>query len=274
MDENRSISPALVLSLFPGADLLGHGFSLEGWCVVKGPDPDYGCGDIRSFTPARSFTGIIGGSPCQDFSDARRDAPTGYGLEMIAEFVRCVESAEPEWWLLENVRNVPDVVIGGYSYQRMDVRACEFAAGQSRLRHFQFGHREDKILVLNRPPRQPVTTPAALASEASRPSRRSWSEFVQVQGLPADFNLPLFTKQGKYQAVGNGVPIPLARAIARAIRDNLRDPMWFAVCACGCGREVTGKKIAATDRCRKTLQRRRDRAAITGDRGDTLPPDV
>jgi hypothetical protein len=31
----------LVLSLFPGIDLLGHGFELEGFCVVRGPDVIY-----------------------------------------------------------------------------------------------------------------------------------------------------------------------------------------------------------------------------------------
>ena len=28
----------LVLSLFPGIDLLGRGFEAEGFCVVRGPD--------------------------------------------------------------------------------------------------------------------------------------------------------------------------------------------------------------------------------------------
>lgn len=31
----------LVLSLFPGLDLLGHAFTEEGFTVVRGPDPIY-----------------------------------------------------------------------------------------------------------------------------------------------------------------------------------------------------------------------------------------
>jgi hypothetical protein len=32
----------LLLSLFPGIDLLGRGFELEGFNVVRGPDPIFG----------------------------------------------------------------------------------------------------------------------------------------------------------------------------------------------------------------------------------------
>jgi site-specific DNA-cytosine methylase len=79
-----------VLSLFPGIDLMGRGFEQEGYCVVRGPDLIFG-GDVRAFHPPPGrFDGIIGGSPCQDFSTARRCPPTGYGVEMLHEFCRCV----------------------------------------------------------------------------------------------------------------------------------------------------------------------------------------
>src|SRR2546427_10071710 len=70
---------SLVLSLFPGADLLGRGFEQAGYCVVRGPDTLLGQ-DIRSFhLVEHAFEGIIGGPPCQDFSRARRRPPSGYG---------------------------------------------------------------------------------------------------------------------------------------------------------------------------------------------------
>ena len=42
---------------------------------------------------------------------------------------------------------------------------------------------------------------------------------LELQGLPPDFleHAP-FTVEGKRKAVGNGVPIPMGRAIARAVR--------------------------------------------------------
>ena len=53
----------LILSVFPGIDLLGTAFEPEGFCVVRGPDLLWG-GDIRRFSrPAGHFCGVIGGPP-------------------------------------------------------------------------------------------------------------------------------------------------------------------------------------------------------------------
>lgn len=248
----------LVLSLFPGIDLLGRGFEQEGFCVVRGPDTLFG-GDVRTFSPPRGrFDGIIGGSPCQDFSRLRRSPPTGYGLEMLAEFVRCVEAAQPNWFLLENVPGVPDIAPEGYQVQRFDLRANEVGLPQQRLRHFQFGSRQGCVLVLDRPERGAVTQLAAVAVEGSQAERRGWPEFCELQGLPPDFELPGFTLVGRYKAVGNGVPVPMAAFVARAIRDSMVPAGSVRLCACGCGRRVEGKATSAGPACRKRLQRRRD----------------
>lgn len=98
----------LVLSLFPGIGLLDRAFEEAGFCVVRGPDILWG-GDIRNFHPPENhFWGIIGGPPCQDFSSLRRALPTGYGLEMLGEFARCVTEANPEW-----SRIAPQTIIFG-----------------------------------------------------------------------------------------------------------------------------------------------------------------
>lgn len=247
----------LVLSLFPGIDLFGRGFEQEGFCVVRGPDTLFG-GDIRSFHPLPGqFAGVIAGSPCQDFSRLRRAPPTGYGLEMLEQFARCVTAAEPDWFLLENVPGVPDIQIDSYTVQRFDLRATECGLTQSRLRHFQFGSRHGCILVLDREPRQLATAPACVATEGARVERRDWPEFCTLMGLPADFELPGFRLTAKYQAVGNGVPIPMAALIARTIRDSMFPAGAVRVCACGCGRRVAGKQIAALPACRKRLERYR-----------------
>ena len=259
----------LVLSLFPGIDLLGRGFELEDFAVVRGPDLIFG-GDIRAFhPPAGRFDGVIGGPPCQDFSSLRRCEPSGNGVAMLAEFVRCVECASPSWFLMENVPGVPDIAPVGYRVQRFDLRANECGLPQQRLRHFQFGSNCDEVLLLNRDARTAVTQCCATAAEGTRTARRGWAEFCESQGLHADFDLPGFTLAAKYRAVGNGVPIPMGRFVARAIKDARYPAQLITLCVCGCGRSVSGQQTYALPACRKRMQRRRDAAQDTDSRRDT-----
>lgn len=245
----------LVLSLFPGIDLLGRGFEAKGFCVVRGPDLLWG-GDIRSFSPPPGvFQGVIAGSPCQDFSRARRSPPTGYGIEMLKEFARVVTEAQPTWWLLENVPTVPNVTVPGYSVQRFDLNAQECGSAQSRLRHFQFGSIHDLVLVPERQSFASRSQRICLATEGKRPGRRSFADFCELQGLPRDFHLPGMCVSAKYAAVGNGVPIPMARTIAAAVRDAGVRSVDVRLCACGCGRVITGRQRSATPACRKRLER-------------------
>lgn len=264
-----SFETSLILSLFPGIDMLGMGFEAEGFCVVRSPDLIFG-GDIRNFhaVPGR-FDGVIGGPPCQDFSKARRSAPTGYGLEMLGEFVRVVLEAAPAWWLLENVDRVPDVAVDGYSVQRFDLNAKECGLRQSRLRHFQFGSKTGVVVIPRREkmPGESRIEAACLATEGRKKDRRSWGDFCELQGLPRDFSLPGMTTEARYRAVGNGVAIPVARVVARAIRDTAPDGGGCQVtdvrlCACGCGRVLEGRgdQRAATVACRKRLEKRRKQA--------------
>jgi hypothetical protein len=48
-----------------------------------------------------------------------------------------------------------------------------------------------------------------------------WSEMCELQGLPADFELPGLTREAKRKAVGNGVPLPMGRAVARAVKQAM-----------------------------------------------------
>jgi DNA (cytosine-5)-methyltransferase 1 len=259
----------LILSIFPGIDLLGRGFELEGCCVVRGPDLLWG-GNIQSFhPPANRFDGVIGGSPCQDFSAARRNEPTGYGVEMLGEFARVVTEAAPEWFLLENVPRVPDMFIPGYLTQRFDLNAQECGLAQRRARHFQFGSRHGLVVTIRREKFDGESQPICLATEGKRTMRRSWPEFCELQGLPADFQLPGLSLAARYAAVGNGVPVPMARLVAQAIREALARTEAVRVCACNCGRQITGRQHMALPACRKRLQRRRDRAAACCGRGVT-----
>jgi DNA (cytosine-5)-methyltransferase 1 len=253
----------LVLSLFTGAGLLDRGFRQEGFCVVSAGDILLGQ-DVREFSPAcHKFNGVIGGSPCQEFSKAFRGVPTGFSLEMFHQYERVVTEAQPEWFLLENVPQVPDVKIEGYKIQRFNLNAKEVGVKQNRLRCFQFGSRDGARLVIDRSVTNDPVENCCLASEGKRSKRRGFADFCELQGLPRDFLKDSeLSQQVKYLIVGNGVPVPMARVIAGAIKR--RHVTQFArLCVCDCGRPVHPGQTLATAACRKRMQRRRDAAAVT-----------
>ncbi len=256
----------LVLSLFPGIGLLCRGFEDAGFCVVRGPDKLWG-GDVRKFHPPDGhITGIIGGPPCQNFCTANRKRDAATGMELVLQFLRVVVEAQPEWWLMENVPGSPDletfnVQRSTFNIQRFTLDASHVGSDQHRLRKFHFGYRPgSRELVIPRAGQsQPgLSQPTCMGSEARRAGRRSWEEFCRLQGLPEGFDLPGFTVAGKYTAVGNGVPYPMALALATAIRNRDRAVTPHRVCACGCGRFVTGREVTSEASCRKREQRRRD----------------
>jgi len=248
-------SSHLVLSLFPGAGLLDRGFEQAGFCVVRGPDTLLGQRIEDFHAPAGHVTGVIGGPPCQDFSRARRRPPTGHGLKMLSEFARVVTEAQPNWWLIENVPGVPDVHIAGYVTQRFNLFACEFGCRQRRNRSFQFGSRDGVPLVLAR------RTASHFGRNASavmaRDHRSNFADLCELQGLPRWFDLPGLSRTAKIRAVGNGVPVPMARGVAEAIRD--RSVTNLRLCVCGCGRVLRGprRQKSATAACRKRIERSR-----------------
>jgi DNA (cytosine-5)-methyltransferase 1 len=226
----------LVLSLFPGIGLLDMAFEAEGFCIVRGPDVLWG-GDIRSFhPPAGKFDGVIGGPPCKWWSSSANIAKArGQRVQpdMIPEFSRCLREARPQWFVMENVPRAPLPEAPGYFVQPHVVNAEHFGADQRRLRRFTWGHRENvKLalvsLALHAYARHNTVTTRAQVWDALRQRPRSnnstatWPAALEAQGLPADFleDCPL-TAKGKWQVVGNGVPLPMGRAVAKAVKRAL-----------------------------------------------------
>lgn len=217
--------------------------------------------------PSGLYAGVIAVSPCQDFSDARRDPMTGNGLAMLLEFVRIVEEAGPEWFLLENVRSCPDIHVRGYTMQRFWLNARECGCRQRRFRRFQFGSLDGVGLVL--PP--PVfaagpAEPCCMATEGTKKNRRTWADFCELQGLPRTFKLPGLGLKASYAAVGNGVPIPMGRVLAIAI-DRRQVTKGQRVCVCGCGRVPPANAQHYSAACRKRMERSRRDPSSAGAAG-------
>lgn len=224
----------LVLSLFPGIGLLDMAFEQEGFCVVRGPDLLWG-GDIKNFhPPAGRFDGVIGGPPCQEFSPAGQITKPDQNRNLIPEFERVIVEAKPGWFLMENVRRAPAPVVLGYKVHSFLLNNRWLGQEQNRERRFSFGSRTGVRLIISGDLLSifdnPVIEACALASEGRTGRtlrgpylpRRGWDKFCGLQGLTGEFlkDAP-FTLKAKYKVVGNGVPLPMGRAIARAVREAL-----------------------------------------------------
>lgn len=248
----------LVLSLFPGIGLLDRAFEEEGFCVVRGPDLLWG-GDIRRFhPPAGRFDGVIGGPPCQPFSRLRHIvAAKGQKPRhpnLIPEFERCVAEARPEWFLMENVPDAPvpavddRILPGTPPYQVWDtlIEDCAVGGVTSRLRRFSFGlawaengrnpFQPELLALFTLQPMRAITGDAREVPVKVGGSGRyrgggllpntgrklSTAEMCEAQGLPRDaFADAPFTESARRQAIGNGVPLPMGRAVARAVKRAL-----------------------------------------------------
>lgn len=237
----------LILSLFPGIGLLDIAFEEQGFCLVRGPDALWG-GDIKCFhPPANKFDGIIGGPPCQCFSQLRYLVEhNGYQIKsenLIPEFERCVQEAQPRWFLSENVKDAPIPKLAGYDIRDVLIDNRQCGGEQSRLRRISFGIKGRPVNLwkyLEFPVFEHIdTAPTVCASGGVKISLQTkrvgyrvmgWKmkdalkTSLRLQGLPENFlDEAPFTLKGKYQVIGNGVPLPLGRTIAKAIKKVINE---------------------------------------------------
>ena len=237
------MKPQLVLSLFPGIGLLDMAFEEEGFCVVRGPDLLWG-GDIRRFhPPAGVFQGVIGGPPCQAFSSlARLNIYLGHEPKfgnLIPEFERIVDEVRPAWFVMENVPDAPKPIASRLCTVAMLVQDSAVGGATQRVRRISFGTREgiplplETLALFSEEAGRAVTGDARVHTTGHRIRSREngggvlpntgklapLSEMAEAQGLPADFlaHSP-FTNRAKRQMIGNGVPLPMGRAVAKAVR--------------------------------------------------------
>jgi DNA (cytosine-5)-methyltransferase 1 len=175
MPEARGASLTAV-DLFCGAGGLSEGLRQAGIRVLAGndhdpdacatyaenfPDAEVFCGDIREpelhervVTAAASADILVGGPPCQAFSQVRNhtriiDDPRN---SLYREFVRTVAAAKPSAFLMENVPGMAQMGVkeqvvtdlsldGEYEVRAQLVDAVDFGVPQTRKRLLFFGVR-------------------------------------------------------------------------------------------------------------------------------------
>jgi DNA (cytosine-5)-methyltransferase 1 len=210
--------------------------------VVRGPDPVWG-GMVQGFRPPPGrFDGVIGGPPCQVHSELRflnLRAGSGVG-DLVPEFCRVVAESRPAWWVMENVPTATRPVVAGYDVERILVQALDvpgpkpFVGAEARRRRaFWAGFRRGSGLPRTRffVERAAVRVPktevksAVLAGHGPAIGQRRngittlpLTEAARLQGLPEGMIAELpYRAEALRRLIGNGVPIPLARAVARGV---------------------------------------------------------
>lgn len=250
----------LVLSLFPGIGLLDRAFEDEGFCVVRGPDVLWG-GDVRRFhPPAGVFGGVIGGPPCQPFSQlvhiVRANGYEPRHPNLIPEFERVVAETQPTWFVMEEVPAAPVPAIDGYLVHSAPLNNRWVGGTQNRKRMISFGTHDGRVLPIDVNALEPFEWDFAVVADARRrPERQAaggkpkgnhskssslnraggqlprgevvlpLAEMCRLQGLPQGFlDESPFTLTAKRRMVGNGVPLTMGRAIASAVRRAMEAP--------------------------------------------------
>jgi len=215
----------LLLSVYPGLDLLGRSFEKYGYTILRGPDLLWG-GDNRSFHPPASlFEGIIGGPPCQ-WSSQLAKLGNVKTSDLTHDFLRIVEEAKPEWAVMENVRGLLRAGIMPSDWSAIRLRDWDCGGNTFRTRIFWVW---PATLILEPAKRSGKPEYSVLAhswkghNSANKKMRMhsnlSIERAAELQGYPelAEPLKPL----GKRYAVhllGNGVPKAMGRYIAREIR--------------------------------------------------------
>lgn len=169
------MKPLKVIDLFCGCGGLSEGFKLAGYEIIAGIDFNKAavqtyannfenskaiCADLSEFDEEmiksefnnlNDIDVIIGGPPCQGFSNANRyvneqDDPRN---KLFFEFVKFVDLIKPKAILIENVRGIITSNNGyakdriyeifqerGYQVNHMILDASEYGVPQKRLRNF------------------------------------------------------------------------------------------------------------------------------------------
>lgn len=145
-----------------GFDVLAHDFMPEAVASLNANGFDAIQGDIREV----DFTGVlyrdvrlvVGGPPCQPFSQSGRNAGENDPRDMIPDFQRCVAQILPELFVLENVkglagprhrayldRRVAEFEALGYHAEWRVLDAADHGVAQNRKRLFVVGIRLDVL---------------------------------------------------------------------------------------------------------------------------------
>ena len=197
-------SALVAIDLFAGAGGLSQGFRDAGFQIAQAveqdpnamatysanhPSTDHLCADIRTLNPAECLrriranpgevTILIGGPPCQGFSESNRRTRTLANPQnhLYREFLRFFRYISPEWLVMENVAGLQTMSKGlilnrilasirsaGYEAETRLLNAMDYGVPQVRRRLFVIANRTNADIPTMFPRREhPITVREAIS---------------------------------------------------------------------------------------------------------------
>lgn len=173
-----------IIDLFCGIGGLSLGFEQAGFEVVSAVDmwadavktynhnreervaevisvEDYNVKELPAIIAHENITGIIGGPPCQGFSTVGKREVDDPRNKMYLEFYKAVKLADPEFFLIENVKGMLTLNKGafvkdllkrfgkdglGYTISYKLLNAADYGIPQNRYRVFYIGIKNKKFV--------------------------------------------------------------------------------------------------------------------------------
>jgi len=163
--------------------------------------------DVRNLNGKifRDFTLIVGSPPCRDFSVIgnvfghtwkRPPDPKGEGMSLVKSFLSCVKSANPKYWLLENVPKLQKYI---------GPAKVETFLGVNHMRRCFWGNFPTFLIPKS-------------AFKIVYPGH--WDKDPKRNNRPNEGRI--FNIQGKYRKWERAkIPLPLAKALGKAIKNDL-----------------------------------------------------
>jgi len=135
--------------------------------------------DIRDVTEFPTADIVIGGPPCQPFSQAGKRIGKSDERNLIPEFIRVIKIVKPKAFLLENTKSLchgrnenyllaimNDLKIAGYNLEFKVLNAADFGVPQTRERLFIQGFKKNPVTK--------IPWPKAGYKENPGPEEKEW----------------------------------------------------------------------------------------------------
>jgi len=140
-----------VVDLFCGAGGFSLGFERAGFNIICGvdfdsrpletyhhnfPEVELIQEDVRNLDRIPEADVVIGGPPCPEFSVAKKDKNPKKGMKLIHEFFRLKNTANPDYWIMENVPPVK-THLGDIVANKIEIFTCSnYGVPEKRARCF------------------------------------------------------------------------------------------------------------------------------------------